>query len=95
MALGCQQVEGVLYVHKLPVTADGKVSTSATRLAHVECSYHISGGTRGEVNYLEAAPKLPQKLGFDKKSAVANHHKHVGAILASGSSVSARLGTLA
>ena len=29
-ALGCQLVEGVLYVSKLPVTTDGKVSTSAT-----------------------------------------------------------------
>ena len=29
-ALGCQLVEGFLYVSKLPVTADGKVSTSTT-----------------------------------------------------------------
>ena len=29
-ALGCQLVEGVLYVSKLPVTADGKVSASTT-----------------------------------------------------------------
>ena len=29
-ALGCQLVEGVLYVSKFPVTTDGKVSTSAT-----------------------------------------------------------------
>ena len=46
-ALGCQLVEGVLYVSKLPVTADGKVSTSATSLAHVGCVCHVSGGTRG------------------------------------------------
>ena len=60
-ALGCQLVEGVLYVSKLPVTADGKVYTSALGLAHVACSYHISSGTRGEGICLEAAPKLPPK----------------------------------
>ena len=35
--LGCQLVEGVLYVGKLPVTADGKDSTSTPALAHVAC----------------------------------------------------------
>ena len=33
-ALGCQLVEGVLYVSKLPVTADGKVSASAQLSMH-------------------------------------------------------------
>ena len=92
--LGCQQVEGLLYVSKLPVTADGKVSTSTPTLSHVACSCHVSGGTRGEGSCLESAPKLPPKSGSEQESAVADHHKQVGAILASSSSVAARLSTL-
>ena len=93
--LGCQLVEGVLYVSKLPVTADGKVTISTTKLAHVACSFHVSGGTRGKGSCLEAAPKLPPKLRFEQESAVADHQQQVGAMLASSSSVCAGLGTLA
>ena len=42
----------------------------------------------------KAALKLPPKSGFKRESAVADHHKQVGAMLASSSSVRARLGTL-
>ena len=85
----------MLYVSKLPVTADGKVSTSATSLAHVGCVCHISGGTRGVGSCCEAAPKMPPKSGFERESAVADHHKQREAMLASRSEVVARLGTLA
>ena len=88
--LGCQPVEGLLYVSKLPVTANGKISTSASGFAHVACSCHISGGARGEGSCLEAAPKLPPMLGFERESAVADYHKQVGAMLACSSSVIAR-----
>ena len=94
-ALGYQLVEGVLYVSKLPVTADGKVSTSATSLAHVDCAYHVSGGTCWVGSCCEAAPKMPPKLGIERESAVADHHKQREAMLASRSDVVARLGTLA
>ena len=93
-ALGCQLVEGVLYVSKLPVTADGKVSTSATSLAHVGCVCHVSGETRGVGSCCEAAPKGAPKLGFERESAVADHHKQREAMLATSSDVVARLGML-
>ena len=86
-------MEGVLYVSKLPVTADGKVS--APGLAHVACSCHVSGGIRGEGSCFKAAPNLPPKSGLERESAVADHHKQVETMLASSSSVIARLGTLA
>ena len=89
-ALRCQLVEGVLYMSKLPVTADGKVSTSTTRLKHVAFSFHVSGGTRGKGSYLESAPKLPPKSGFEQESAVADHHKQGKAMLASSNDVVAR-----
>ena len=82
-------------VRKLPVTADGKVSASTTGLAHVAYPCHVSGGTRVKGSCLEAAPKLPPKLGFERESAVADDHKEVSAMLASNSDVVARLGTLA
>ena len=44
---------------------------------------------------LEAAPKLPPKSGLERESAVADHHKQVGATLARSKSVVARLNTLA
>ena len=88
-------MEGVPYVSKLPVTADGKISASALVLTHVTCSYHVSGGTRGGRSCLEAAAKLPPKLGVERESAVADHHKQVGAMLASSCSVVGRLSTLA
>ena len=94
-ALGCQLVEGVLYVSKLPVTADEKVFTSATSLSHVGCVCHVSGGTRGEGSCCEAAPKLPPKSGLERESAVTDRHKQREAILATSSDVVARLGTLA
>ena len=94
-ALGCQLVEGVLYVSKLPVTADGKVSTSATSLTHVGCVCHVSCGTRGVGSCCEAAPKVPPKLGFERESAVADHHKQREAMLSSRNEVVARLGMLA
>ena len=56
-ALGCQLVEGVLYVSKLPVTADGKVSASAPEHAHVGMSATSEVGHVGQ----EAARKLPPK----------------------------------
>ena len=59
---------------QVAVTADGKVFTSTTGLAHVAYSCHVSGGTRGEGSCLEAAPKLPPKSGFEGESAVADHH---------------------
>ena len=57
-ALGCQLVEGVLYVGKLPVTADGKVSTSVPAIKHMACPYHVCRGTCGARSCLEAAPKV-------------------------------------
>ena len=93
--LGCQLVESVLYVSKFPVTADGKVSTSATGFARVDCTCYVSNGTRGEGSCCEAAPKLPPKSGFEQESAVADHHKQGKAMLASNNDVVARLGTLA
>ena len=93
-ALGCQLVEGMLYVSKLPVTADGKVSASAPEHAHVGCVCHISSGTRGAGSCREAAPKGAPKLGYKRESAVADHHKQKKATLASSSDVIARLGTL-
>ena len=87
-------MEGVLYVSKLPVTADGKVSASAPKHAHVDCVYHISSGTRGVGNCCEAAPKGPPKSGSERGSAVADHHEQREATLASGNRVIARLGTL-
>ena len=88
-------MDSVLYVSKLPVTADGKVSTSATSLAHVVCVHHVNGGTRGVGSCCETAPKVPPKSGFERESAVADHHKQREAMLASRSDVVARLGTLA
>ena len=84
----------MLYVSKFPVTADRKVSTSASGLAHVACSCHVSGGTRGEESCLESAPRLPPKSEFEQESAVADHHQQVRAMLASSSSVVARLNML-
>ena len=52
------------------------------------------GGARLEGSCLKAAPKLPPKSGFELESAVADHHKQVRAMLASSSSVVARLITL-
>ena len=94
-ALGCQLVEGVLYVSKLPVTADGKAATSATSLAHVGCVCHVRSGTRGVGSCCEAAPKMPPKSGIERESAVADHHKQREATLASRNKVVARLGTFA
>ena len=85
----------MLYVSKFSVTADGKVSTSAILLTHVGCVCHVIGGTRGLGSCCEAAPKVPPKLGFERESAVADHHKQREAMLASRSEVAARLGTLA
>ena len=82
----------MLYVSKLPVTAAGKVSTSAPSLAHVGCVCHVRGGTRGVGSCCEAAPKVLPKLGFERESAVADHHKHREAMLASKTEVVARLG---
>ena len=93
-ALGCQLVEGVLYVSKLPVTADGKVSASTTEHAHVSCVCHVSSGTRGVRSCDEAAPKGPPKSESEQRSAVASHQKQREATLASGNEVLARLGTL-
>ena len=39
--------------------------------------------------------KLPPKSGFERESAVADHHKQREAMLASRNEVIARLGTLA
>ena len=87
---------GGVFVRKLPVTADGKVSASTTGLSHVVCSCHVSGETRGEGSCVHAARKLPPKSGFEREPAVADHHKQVGAMLASSSrSVVARLDKLA
>ena len=86
---------GGVSVRKLPVTADDKVSASATGLSHVVCSCHVSSETRGERSCVEAALKVPPKSGFEREPAVADHHKQVGAMLASSSCVIARLGTLA
>ena len=94
-ALGCQLVEGVLYVSKLPVTADGKVSASAPEHAHVGCVCQVSSGTRGASSCKEAAPKGAPKSGSERESAVADHHKQREATLASRSDVIASLGTLA
>ena len=94
-ALGCQLVEGVLYISKLPVTADGKVSASAPEHAHVGCVCHVSGGTRGAGSCREAAPTEAPKLRSERESAVADHHKQREATLASRRDVIARLGTLA
>ena len=94
-ALGCQLVEGVLYVSKLPVTADGKVSASAPEHAHVGCVCHVSSGTRGVRSCCEAAPQGPPKSGSERGSAVADHHKQREATLASKNETLARLGTLA
>ena len=80
---------------KLPVTADGKVFTSAPWLAHADYVCHVSGGTHGEGSCCEATPKLPPKQGFERESAMADHHRQGKAILASSSDVVARLGTLA
>ena len=57
--------------------------------------YHVSGGTRGVGSCCEAAPKVPPKSGFERESAVADHHKQREAILASRNEVIARLGKLA
>ena len=70
------------------MTADGKVSTSATSLAHVDCVCH--GGTCGVESYREAAPKMTPKSGFERESAVADHHKQREAMLASRNEVVAR-----
>ena len=94
-ALGCQLVEGVLYVSKLPVTADGKVSASAPEHAHVGCVCQVSSGARGAGSCREVAPKEAPKSGSERESAVADHHKQREATLASSSDVIARLGTLA
>ena len=94
-ALGCQLVEGVLYISKLPVTADGKVSASAPEHAHVGCVCHVSSGTRGARSCREAAPKGAPKSGSERESAVADHHKQREATLASRNEALARLGTLA
>ena len=85
----------MLYVSKLPVTADGKVSASATEHAHVGCVCHVSSGTRGAGSCREAAPKEAPKSRSERESAVADHHKQREATLASRSDVIARLGTLA
>ena len=77
------------------MSADGKASTSAPGLAHVAYSHQVSGGTRGGSSCLEATPKLPPKSGFKRESAVADHYKQVEAMLASSSSVVAKLSTLA
>ena len=85
----------MLYVSKLPVTTDGKVSTSATSLAHLGCVCHVSSGTRGVGSCCEAAPKVPPKKGAKRESAVADHHKQREDTLASRNKVVARLGMLA
>ena len=87
-------MEGVLYISKLPVTADGKVSASAPEHAHVGYVCHVSSGTRGVRSYKEAAPKGPPQSGSERRSAVADHHKQREATLASRSDVIGRLGTL-
>ena len=85
----------MLYVSKLPVTADGKVSASAPEHAHVGCVCHVSSGTRGAGSCREAAPKGAPKSGSERESAVADHHKQREATLASRNETLARLGTLA
>ena len=85
----------MLYVSKLPVTADGKVSASTTYHTHVGCVCHVSSGARGVRSCCEAAPKVLPKSGFERESAVADHHKQREAKLASRNEVVARLGTLA
>ena len=85
----------MLYVSKLPVTADGKVSASAPEHAHVDCICHVSNGTCGVGNCRESAPKLPPKSGFERESGVADHHKQGKAMLPTRSDVAARLCTLA
>ena len=54
-ALGCPLVDGVLYVAKLPVTADGKIAMSAGVLANVVCPCQVRGRTCDRRICLEAA----------------------------------------
>ena len=88
-------MEGVLYVAKLLVTADGRVTTSAPALSHVACPCQVNGGVCGARSCLEPGPKMPPKLVLERKSAVADHDKQVGATLACSNSVTARLNILA
>ena len=61
----------------------------------MDCVCHVSNETLGEGSCLEAAPKLPPKSGFERESAVADHHKQREATLASGNEVIVKLGRLA
>ena len=82
-ALGCQLVEGVLYVSKLPVTADGKVSAShnlaCTRGLCLPRQQWDTWGRKLQGSCPQEAPKS----GFKRESAVADHHKQREATLAS------------
>ena len=62
-------------MEKLPVTTDGKVSTSAPAHAHVGCMCHVSNGPRGVRSYEEAAPMEAPKLVAERETAVADPHK--------------------
>ena len=53
-----------------------------------------SGEGHGGRSFLEAAPKLPPKLGLVQKSAVADHYKQDRTTLERSSSIVAKLNTL-
>ena len=60
--LRCQLVKEVLYLAKLPVTADGKITTSTGVKSHVACLCQVRGGTCGGRSCLEAASNYPHSL---------------------------------